>query len=258
MIVFAQFSDTHLDGGSGRADRTAAVMTYLNNLRMPLEAVLVTGDIADHGLPGEYEQARKLLSTSPYPVFTCPGNHDVRDAYREVLLGEGSHHDQEPGGQEAGAPVNRAYCTAGALLALCDSTIPGRDDGYLADQTIGWLDGVLSERPDLPAFVCFHHPPVVLQSPVADALRQSGERRLADLMARHPQVVAILCGHAHTPAATTFAGRPLLVAPGVASTLILPWEHGDIADEQAPAGVAFHILDDSRRLTTHFRVVTAG
>ncbi|MET0492684.1 MAG: hypothetical protein ABW000_06080 [Actinoplanes sp.] len=38
--------------------------------------------------------------------------------------------------------------------------------------------------------------------------------RLAALIAAHPQVAAVLTGHAHTAAASTFAERPLLVAPG--------------------------------------------
>lgn len=38
-------------------------------------------------------------------------------------------------------------------------------------------------------------------------------------------------------------------------TLRLPWEGEGVADREAPVGLAFHILDDERRLTTHFRVV---
>jgi 3',5'-cyclic AMP phosphodiesterase CpdA len=250
MIVFAQFSDTHLNGGERRARRAAAAVAYLNGLDVTLDAVLVTGDIADHGLPAEYEQARAIWSSSRHPVLTCPGNHDVRAAYRQDLLGEA-------GDVDAGAPVNRVYRTAAAVFALCDSTIPGRDDGRLADETLGWLDGALAEQPDVPSFVCFHHPPVPLYSHTDD-IRQSGADRLAALLAGHRQVAAILCGHAHIPAATTFAGRPLLVAPGIASTLALPWERSDAADEQAPVMVALHVLDDQQCLTTHYRVVTSG
>lgn len=247
MLVFAQISDIHLDGSEHRGSRAAAVMAHLKSLSVPLGAVLVTGDIADHGLPAEYEQARAILSSSPYPVFHCPGNHDVREAYRQALLGE----DDADAGT---GPVNRARTTGGAVFALCDSTIPGQDDGYLADETLTWLDTVLSQRPDLPAFVCFHHPPVLLHNPNVDAITQSGGHRLASVLGRHPHVIAILCGHAHSPAATTFAGLPLLVAPGVASSLLLPGEQTDVvADERAPVGVAFHFLDEERRLTTHYR-----
>ena len=89
-----------------------------------------------------------------------------------------------------------------------------------------------------------------------DAIRLSDEDRLADLVTRHPNVVAILCGHAHSPAATTFAGRPLLVVPGVVSTLRMPWSAA------APAGTSTmsyrrrlrSMLDDLGRLTTRYRL----
>ncbi|MFF5205663.1 metallophosphoesterase [Streptosporangium sp. NPDC000396] len=248
MLVFAHLSDTHIDGTPRSADRMRAVMDYLNGLPYDLEAVLVTGDIADHGLVSEYEEARKLLG-SRHPVLTCPGNHDVRAAFRQVLLDEPATQD----------PINRAYHTPGAVFALCDSSIPGQDDGHLAEETVTWLEALLGETADdVPVFIAFHHPPVALHSPFLDAIRLNGEQRLAELVTRHPNVAAVLCGHAHTPAATTFAGRPLLVAPGVASTLRLPWEHGpsdDYVDYRLPPALAFHVLDDGR-LTTHYRVVT--
>jgi 3',5'-cyclic-AMP phosphodiesterase len=148
---------------------------------------------------------------------------------------------------------------------MCDSSIPGRDDGRLDDETLTWLEGVLTDTPPgTPVFVVFHHPPVVLHAPYVDAIRQFGADRLAGLIARHPDVAAVLCGHAHTPAATTFAGRPLLVAPGVVSTVRLPWETGTwgtdtdgLVDHDLPPALAFHVLDDEGRLTTHYRVVLA-
>jgi len=244
MIVFAQLSDTHLDGGQPRADRVRAVMASLAGGRAPLDAVLVTGDIADHGLPSEYEQARSLL-TGPWPVLVCPGNHDERAAFRRVLLGG-----------EGDQPINQAHRMPGAIFVLCDSTIPGQDDGYLADDTLAWLDTELGADPVTPAFVVLHHQPVPLHTETSDVIRLSGEDRLATVIERHPQVVAVLCGHAHSAAATMFAGRPLLVAPGVVSTSALPWEERDHTDLQAPPGVAYHVLGDDGRLTTHYRAIT--
>jgi hypothetical protein len=45
------------------------------------------------------------------------------------------------------------------------------------------------------------------------------------------------------------------VAPGVVSTSVLPWEERDRADLQAPPAVAYHVLGDDGRLTTHYRPV---
>lgn len=248
MIVFAQLSDTHLDGGEQRADRARAVMAYLNSAPTPLDAVLVSGDIADNGRPGEYQQAREIL-TAPGLVMCCPGNHDSRASFRHGLLGEAGSGDQ---------PINLLYRVSGVVFALCDSTIPGRADGYLADETIAWLDSVLGEDPAAPAFVVCHHQPVELHTPGSDGIRLAGADRLADVIGRHPQVVAILCGHAHSAGASTFAGRPLRVAPGVLSTGLMPWEPGPDMDPIAPPGVAYHVLDDDGRLTTHYRAVPVG
>ncbi|GAA4608859.1 metallophosphoesterase [Actinoallomurus liliacearum] len=250
VIVFAHLSDTHLDGGPRAAARTRAALAHLDRLPYDLDAVLVTGDIADHGLPAEYEEARGLLA-SRHPVLTCPGNHDVRAAFRTALLGEPA----------ADVPINRVHRAPGAVFALCDSSIPGRDDGRLDEETLTWLEAVLAETPPtMPVLVAFHHPPVVLHVPYIDGIRQFGEDRLAALVTRHPNVAAIVCGHAHTPAATTFAGRPLVVAPGVVSTVRLPWETGTagtdgLVDHEIPPAFAFHVLDDDGRLTTHYRVV---
>jgi Icc protein len=259
MIAIAQVSDIHLDGSPERARRARAVMDRLRAGRAPLDAILVTGDIADHGRRSEYEEARTILS-APCPVLFLPGNHDERDAFRRELLSGrvtgGTCRTEAPGGTEA--PLNQVHRVAGAVLALCDSVIPGQDGGYLADETLDWLDAVLSDDPGAPALVCLHHYPVPLHTGLADTIRLAGEDRLAAVLNRHPQVVAVLCGHAHTAAATTFAGRPLLVAPGVLSTGVTPWDVSATADYAAPPAVAYHIIGDDGRLTTHYRPVDLG
>jgi 3',5'-cyclic AMP phosphodiesterase CpdA len=253
MIAIAQVSDIHLDGSPERASRARAVMAHLRGGRAPLDAILVTGDIADHGRRSEYEEARTILS-APYPVLFLPGNHDQRDAFRRGLLsGRDSGARAGAGGTEA--PINQMHPVAGAVVALCDSVVPGQDGGYLADETLDWLDAVLSDDPGAPALVCLHHYPVPLYTEAADTIRLAGEDRLAAVITRHPQVVADLCGHAHTAAATTFAGRPLLVAPGVLSTGVTPWDVSATADYAAPPAVAYHIIGDDGRLTTHYRPV---
>ncbi|WP_290059250.1 metallophosphoesterase, partial [Amycolatopsis solani] len=211
-MIIAHLSDLHLDGEPRAEERVAAVMDYLADLAV--DAVVVTGDIADHGAPPEYARAAELLK-HPAPVLVCPGNHDVRAAFRAGLLGA----------SPSDGPIDQAHEVGGVLFALCDSTIPGRGEGFLADETLDWLDGVLSGG-DGPAFVAFHHPPVEVGVPLVDAIRQSGEQRLAAVLARHPRVVALLAGHVHTGASTTFAGVPLRIAPGVVSQSLLPAEPG--------------------------------
>ncbi|WP_406312225.1 phosphodiesterase [Streptosporangium sp. NBC_01639] len=243
--LLAQISDLHLDGSERATRRATRVMDYLRALPHPVDALLVTGDIADHGTEAEYEEAARLLSAS-FPVLICPGNHDVRPAYRKTLLDEPA----------ADGPINRVHQVAGTAILMCDSTIPGRDDGLLDAETLNWISTTLAGLPeDTPALIAFHQPPVELHHPLPDSMRLQQPEDLAALIDAHPQVAAVITGHAHTAAASMFAGRPLIVGPAVTWTLRLPWEGDRPADRDQPPGLAFHILGEDRRLTTHYRVV---
>ena len=241
--LLAQVSDLHLDGGARARERAQGVFRFLRRLPRPVDGVLLTGDIADHGRPEEYDEARQLLSGGPR-VLTCPGNHDVRETYRQCLLG----------GPPSAAPANQVHDLDGLRVVMCDSSVPGRAEGLLEEETLAWLEEqLLTPGHAPPTIVAFHHPPVRLHSPFIDAIGLQNPEPLANLLSRCRNVVAVLTGHAHTAAATTFAGFPLLVAPGVVSTLRLPWETDVDLDQDLPPAIAFHVLDDDLRLTTHYR-----
>src|SRR5688572_15884742 len=93
-------------------------MDYLNGLPGHLDAIIVTGDITDHGLPAEWDQADKVL-TSSIPLYQCPGNHDGYTPYD--------------------GPRNQAVDVGTVRLLLADSVIQGQDPGLLAPQTLDWL-----------------------------------------------------------------------------------------------------------------------
>ncbi|MFE9427128.1 metallophosphoesterase [Kitasatospora sp. NPDC006697] len=250
MVLLAQISDLHLDGTERATERATRVMDHLRALPTPVDALLVTGDIADHAAPEEYREAARILA-APFPVLSCPGNHDARAAYRTHLLGEPA----------ADGPVNRLHLVNGTAVLMCDSSVPGRDEGRLDRETLAWLAATLAGLPaGTPALLAFHHPPVRLHHPLPDSYTLQGEPELAELLAEHPQVVALLTGHAHTAAASSFAGLPVIVGPAVTWTLRLPWEGEHPADREQPPGLAFHVLARDEpagphRLTTHFRAV---
>ncbi|MFI6801981.1 metallophosphoesterase [Streptosporangium canum] len=243
--LLAQISDLHLDGSERATRRATRVMDYLRALPHAVDALLVTGDIADHGTEAEYEEAARILS-APFPVLTCPGNHDARPAYRKALLGEPA----------ADGPINRVHHVTGTAILMCDSTIPGRDEGRLDAETLNWIGTTLDGLPeDTPALIAFHQPPVELHHPLPDSGMLQRPEDLAALIDAHPRVAAVITGHAHTAAASTFAGRPLIVGPAVTWTLRLPWEGDRPADRDQPPGLAFHVLTGDHRLTTHYRAV---
>ncbi len=194
MTLLAHISDLHLNGTPRAADRVARVMDHLRALPSPPDALLVTGDIADHGDAAEYREAARLLG-APFPVLACPGNHDSRAALRTALLGDSS-------GSE---PVNHAHRVGELTVLMCDSTVPGQEGGRLDGATLAWIDEALADAAS-PAVLAFHHPPVPVHHPMPDSVPLANAGDLAELLGRHPEVIAVLGGHAHTAAASAFAG----------------------------------------------------
>jgi len=237
-LLLAQVSDTHIDGSERCTQRLRAVVEQLNSLRR-LDLVVVTGDIADHGEPQEYALARRLLDRVEAPVHCLPGNHDERGAFRTGL---GLPADV--------GPIDDETRLGQATVMMLDSTVPGEDGGWLADSS---LERVRHAAPDRVLVICFHHPPVLLNSAIVDPIRQHGEDRLADVIADRTAPTYLLCGHAHVAAATTFAGVPLIIGPATSTRLGPDWDPAaGVLAFDAPPGYALHVLDGDR-LTTHFR-----
>ncbi|MDL9946374.1 metallophosphoesterase [Gordonia sp. ABSL11-1] len=250
MFVVAHISDLHFNGTRYNRRRIEATLDYIHARAKGIDVLLVTGDITDEGSESEYREAHGVLY-SPLPMLITAGNHDHRERFTAGLLGA-----------QSSAPVNSAEIINGVLFVVCDSSIPDRNDGHLTDETLAWAsEQIVAAGPRTPVIMAFHHPPVVLEMPFMDTIRQTGEDRLASLVVEHPNIVGFVCGHAHTPAVTSFAGRPLAIAPGVASTLNLPFEGSEVINRGQPPGIAFHVLHglddgpDAWRLISHFRSV---
>lgn len=252
MTVVAHLSDPHLDQGERARARFRRVVDHVVAAARSIDVALVTGDIADHGHAAEYAEARdgvERITAAGTEVLVLPGNHDDRAAFTQVLLG----------GDASTAPINHLHHVGGTAFVLVDSTIPGRDDGELDDTTVQWLRSALARTAGTPTVVAMHHPPVGVGHPTVDDTILRNPADLADLLEQAPHVRAVLTGHAHTGMASTFAGRPVRGAPGITSTLRLPWEPAAdaeprLVDRSAPPGLAYHVLD-GERFVSHVRAL---
>lgn len=246
MFVVAHVSDTHFGNDTqDPADRAAAVMDHLLAMTPRPDLLVLSGDVADHGLAPEYAAARAWLDRWPGPVAVCPGNHDVRTAFVEGL----------------GVPARSVVEAGGYRFVMLDSLIDAvagvrTDEGRLGEEQLAWLDRALGASDD-PAFVCLHHPPTTIGVPLMDPIRLMDADALAAVIDHHPHVVATLVGHAHTMGATTYAGRPLLIGGGVVSAVPLEAEPFPVVWYDAPPSLALHLLDDDHRVTTHWRALAA-
>jgi 3',5'-cyclic-AMP phosphodiesterase len=244
MYVIAHLSDPHLDGSEEARSRLRKITSYVRT--SSVDVVLVSGDLADHGLAAEYEELAGELSLD-VPVLVLPGNHDVSEPLRTGL----ASFVKAPG---EGHPVHQVHEVGPARFVLVDSTVPGADHGLLSADSLAWLDGVLREPFDGPLFVAMHHPPLDLHHQVMDQWKLEDRQPLAEVLTGKP-ITAILTGHVHNAIVTTFAGHPVLGAPGIRSTVHLPFEpHTDsVVDPTAHPGLAFHIHTSGEPLQTIYR-----
>ena len=181
------------------------------------------------------------------PIFPLPGNHDARAPLREVfgLAGKGE------------ARVDYAAELGPLRLLVFDSTVPGQVEGSFDAAALTWLDAELAAAPQLPTVLAMHHPPLTTGIPAWDGINLSPAERaaLSEVIARHPQLLATVGGHLHSPAAATLGGRPVLAAPST----YLPTAPRFGVDEvpsfgPGPGGYALHILRDGE-LASHLRWV---
>jgi 3',5'-cyclic AMP phosphodiesterase CpdA len=242
--VIVQLSDPHIGAewapGDPVAGLAAAVRT-VRELELRPEAVLVSGDLADHATDEEYAQARELLERIGAPLHVLPGNHDRRAALRRTF--------DVPG--KADEPVRYAVDLDGLRLVVLDTTRPGEDRGELDEARLRWLDDALSAAPDVPALVAMHHPPLVTGFAGWDAVGlPDGDRAgLAAVLGRHPNVVRLTAGHLHRTIAGAFAGRAVLAAPSTYVQMRFDPAAGKVTTVDEPAGFAIHELVDGALLS---------
>jgi Icc protein len=249
IALIAHVSDTHFGGPSDARARAEAVMEHLLALDPHPDVLLVSGDVADHGLPDEYAVARTVLDAWPGPKLVGTGNHDVREAFARGLLDLDVVPDS----------LVQVLEAAEFRILMLDSLVPAQDGrridhGQLDADQLAWLDEQLA-LDDKPAFVSLHHPPADLGLGLMAPILLKEPEPLELVIMKHPHVIATLVGHAHTACATTFAGRPLLVGGGSASTVPLDSEPYPVVWEAGPPTLAFHLLHDDGRLTTHWRAL---
>lgn len=250
-FLLIQLSDPHIGASWAEGDpvaRLAAAIDGVLALGASPNAVLMSGDLADHAADDEYEQLRTLLQRIDAPSYVLPGNHDDRDALHR--------HFGVPGA--SGEPVRYDVDLGPLRLVALDTTIPGEDGGALDDGQLGWLDETLAAAPDVPAVVAMHHPPFVIGIPPWDAigLRPADRERLGDVLARHAHVERVVAGHVHRAIASELGGRPVMSVPSTYVQGLLDFRATELALSDDPPGFAVHALVEGR-LLSHIQPVRA-
>jgi 3',5'-cyclic-AMP phosphodiesterase len=146
------------------------------------DLVIVKGDLTAHGAEEEYETFRAFYE----PPFG------------DRLLYVRGNHESHPGAPFAAVPFQTRRLP-GAIVALLDTSRPGRESGALSDAQFDELDE-LAARADRPVLVFGHHhiwDPSTTREPAYFGVNPDDSERLVALIARRPAIVGWFAGHTH-------------------------------------------------------------
>jgi Icc protein len=254
-MLIAHITDTHIKLPGKLAYRrvdTAAMLAqcvdHITCLDPQPDLIVITGDLVDLGRAEEYASLKLLLAPLQQPIIAIPGNHDEREAMRSAFGEEG----YLPPKDFLQFSIDDQYPLR--LIGL-DTLVPQEGRGELCGERLAWLDTTLSQRPAQPTLLLMHHPPFETGIAHMDAIGLTGSDAFADIVSRHPQIEAILCGHLHRNIQTTVGGRRVLTAPSPAHQVALDLRPGAPSGfRMEPPGYLLHWWN-AKQLVTHHVVL---
>ncbi|MEM6616169.1 MAG: phosphodiesterase [Pseudomonadota bacterium] len=205
------------------------------------DCAVITGDIVNDGTEADHLAVADILGRLPCPVYVTPGNHDKR-AMMGVL----------PNGATEKLAFFRVIDDFPVRIIMCDSLVEGAHHGELGEEQLSLLDKALTDNPDKPTVIAFHHPPFETGVTFMDSIRLNDAEALETTLRKFNNINVVLCGHLHRMIVKGFAGTVAMTAPGTAHQVTL-----DFADASRPRwvmeppGYLLHRWSEGAGLVTH-------
>jgi Icc protein len=214
-LRFVQITDHHLAEGdllwgysTWHALRT--VLRHIAANAGPLDFIVSTGDLVEHGTDAEYRCFLDLIGAEPagaypgpliargeglpgLPFYTLPGNHDIRPTLLRSLF-------------PASPPAHRlhGWFERGGVRFVCVDWGPGNKAESTPDLP-AFLDAALGSG---PAVILMHHHVAPMGHARIDALIADDLAVFAEAIVGRG-VLAILAGHTHATYERSIAGVPV-------------------------------------------------
>ena len=249
-MIIAQISDTHIEATSSAepagVDRALNLRQCVADInQQDVDVVVHTGDCVHRGDRGAYAHLREILDDLRAPLFIVPGNRDQRDE----LCNAFEHLASLP---PPGDFLHYAIDAFPMRLIALDSVVDGERKGVFCERRRRWLEETLGGEPDRPTILFIHHPPFDIPPHYVGGYRHSNEAaELEALVARHPQVARLLCGHVHCYHRETWGGTVATAMPSVAVDL----RKGVDSAIGARPLYCLHATTEDMNLVTQTRVV---
>ncbi|WP_414147283.1 metallophosphoesterase [Erwinia sp. BNK-24-b] len=203
-VEIVQITDLHLMAnerlllkGVNTAQTLNSVLTAIG--QTSYHRLIATGDISEDFSAASYETFKTLLARHRIASLVClSGNHDDPVMMQEIL---------------GPVALPRIFCEGEWLFIGLNTTIKGEDEGEIAAVELAQLDSLLAQHHAKFAAIFMHHHALPVQSGWIDRYGLKNAADLLALVARYPEIKAVIGGHVHQASVQTCKGTLFYTTP---------------------------------------------
>ncbi len=247
FVEIIQLSDPHLTadekGGLYGLNSLHALELVIDlATQQSFDLALVTGDLVHDESEAGYRLLNDRLKRLATPVHLTTGNHDDAALLSKVV------------GQD-GITCGKVAQLGAWQVVLLNSQVPGQVGGFLDERELTFLERQLETSEADYCLIAVHHHPIPMGNKWLDPIGLANADKLFEIIARFPQVRAVIWGHVHQALEQERAGVKLMSVP---STCIQfkPGEDQFMLDE-IPPGYRWLKLFDDGEIETGIKRLTA-
>ena len=255
-MLIAQLTDTHITVPQNKSEDCYVKLEALkksvlqiNKLDVLPDVVIHTGDLSHNGHIEEYKLSKSLLDELKVPYLVTAGNRDsVANLVNEFDISSVESQDQQL--------LQYSADIASYRLVSVDTSSQNSNLGLLNFSKLAHLDGLLRQKQNCPTIIFMHHPPINLSSSEPPEHEYENARMIknfAEIVDRHPQIVACLCGHIHRDFSSYINASPIVAIPPLTKTL-----HRGAFDHSHVPKIAFRLHSFEENAFKETTVVTVN
>ncbi|MCF4174096.1 3',5'-cyclic-AMP phosphodiesterase [Vibrio mediterranei] len=239
-VRLLQLTDTHLfapqDGcllSVNTQESFNAVVAEIVAQGTQFDALLATGDISQDHTEASYEKFVAGIEPLALPCYWLPGNHDYKPCMNSVV--------NSPLIQD----VTHVLLGEKWQVVLLDSQVVGVPHGRLSDSQLEFLDRMLSTHCDRHTLVLLHHHPLLVNSAWLDQHSLKDADEFWNVVEKHDNVRAVLCGHIHQELDEMRGGVRVLATPSTC-VQFKPNSNEFALDVRSPGWRELELREDGR------------
>ena len=255
-MLVAQLTDTHItvpqnesEGCYVKLEALQKCIFQINQLDVLPDVVIHTGDLSHNGHQDEYKLTKSVMEQLKIPYLITAGNRDsVTNLIKEFGLTSIKSNDQQL--LQYGTDI------ASYRFLSVDTSSQNSNLGCLNFSKLAHLDELLRQKRSCPTIVFMHHPPINLsdsEQPEHEYENFRMIKNFAEIVDRHPQIVALLCGHIHRAFSGHINHSPIMVMPPLSKKLY----RGQINHSKVPE-IAFYLHSFEENALKGSKVVTVN